>query len=136
MTAFLTTAERDQFDLMLEKVLAELPASARELLDEAPLLVEDQPSEELTAQLGVAGPAEICGPFSRIPLAERSALERPAANEVVIYRLGIFRHAGGGQAVPSDELLQTEIRNRLLHELGHHFGLSEAELRRFGYDLT
>jgi predicted Zn-dependent protease with MMP-like domain len=136
--------ERDRFDALLERVLATLPPRLHELLEEAPLIVEDGPSRELLEEIGM-GDAEgeiLCGLHSGTPLTERSVSHGHDHPETIhLFRAGIIEMAGGwepwvtddGEEVGGEERVQEEIRITLLHEIGHHFGLEEEDLEELGY---
>ena len=69
----MNAGERERFDALLEEVLAGLPARLHHLLEEAPLIVEDRPSAELMAELGIDEEEDLlCGLHSGTPLTERS----------------------------------------------------------------
>ncbi len=125
--------QRRRFDTLLEEELERLPPALAELLEEAPLVVDDRPEPELLADLGMDGePEALCGLHSGIPLTERS-VEEPWAMEVIhLFRMGIIAEAGGEDATEED--LRREIRVTLLHEIGHHFGLDEDDLAELGFD--
>lgn len=124
-------ALRDRFDSLLENVLEELPGFVRTQLDEVPVIVEDEPSEEILEEMGLPGgePSDLCGLHSGIPLTERTP-SAPSAqgSSILIFRGPILRLADG-----SEEALAEEIRITLLHEIGHHFGFSEEDLEEMGY---
>lgn len=136
----MNVAERDRFDALLESVLDALPAQYRRLLDEAPLVVEDEPSAELLAQLGFPAGDDLCGLHEGLARTERS-IEMPSLPDVItLFRRGIIDQAGGWettgcQAEPrgGEAAVREEIRITLLHEMGHHFGLDEDDLDRLGY---
>jgi len=137
-------SERKRFDELLEQVLAELPARLHELLEEAPLIVEDRPSEQLMAELGIEDDQDIlCGLHSGTPLTERSVSDESDLPEMIhLFRDGVLEHAGGWERFQDDdgtwlggeEALLREIRITVLHEIGHHFGLEEDDLAELGYD--
>jgi len=137
-------AERKRFDDLLEQVLDELPARIRALLEEAPLIVDDEPSPELLAELGIDASEEIlCGLHSGTPLTHRSVNDGHDLPETIhIFREGVIDEAGGwdpwidddGEPAGGEARIVEEIRITLLHEIGHHFGLDEEDLTRLGYD--
>jgi len=125
---------RDYFDGQLEGVLSHLPASVHALLDRVPLHVEDQPSHEVMKELGVTSEATLCGLYTGVPLTERSVEHSGMLPDVVtIYRKGILHLAVGRDDQLSEKELQRQIRITVLHELGHHHGLSEHDLAELGY---
>lgn len=140
----MTPSERRRFDELLEEVLQSLPPRLHELLEEAPLIVEDHPSPKLLAELGVDGDDELlCGLHSGTPLTERSVHEGSELPETIhIFREGILDHAGGwerfqdedGRWLGGEQKIRQEIRITVLHEIGHHFGLDEDDLAELGYE--
>ena len=119
---------------MLEEVLAELPPQVHDLIEKVPLHVEDYPSQEVMARTGVRRRGRLCGLYTGIPLGHRSIEHSGTLPDVVtIYREGILSASADARGHVSKERLRREIRITILHELGHHHGLSEAELRELGY---
>lgn len=125
---------RDFFDLRLEKVLASLPESLLELLDEVPLCVEDYPSDEVLESFGIRDRARLCGLYTGVPLSDRSVSDPARLPDVVtIYREGIMRASEDEFGNLSESELLRQIRITVLHELGHYHGLDEDELTSLGY---
>jgi predicted Zn-dependent protease with MMP-like domain len=141
--------ERARFDELLESVLERLPPAIHELFEEVPLIVEDRPDavllEKLAADFEVpddpgeleAFAGELCGLHSGHVPTERS-VDDPAdvPEDIRIFREGIIGIAGGWEG-PVDEVnaaVAEQIRITILHEVGHHFGLDEADLEQLGYD--
>lgn len=123
-----SSRKRAEFDAILERVMKSLPAPVRALLQEVPVLVEDEPAADL---LGEGELTDLCGLHSGIPLSERSVFEAGASAppSIHLFRGPILRLAAGSRAA-----LERQIRITLLHEIGHHHGLSEDVLRKLGYD--
>ena len=125
---------REYFDEQLEIVLGELPTRVHELLDVVPLVVEDHPSREVMRRLRVRRRDWLCGLYTGIPLTERSVQHSGVLSDVVtIYREGIVALALDRQGQIDEDELRKQIRVTVLHELGHHHGLSEKELQELGY---
>ncbi|MFV1966232.1 MAG: metallopeptidase family protein [Pirellulaceae bacterium] len=125
---------RDLFDQHLESVLGQLPERVDQLLDEVPLVVEDHPSREIMQKMGVRRRDRLCGLYTGIPLTQRSVEHSGVLPDVIhIYREGILSLALDRQGRISEEELKRQIRITVLHEVGHHHGLDEDELRELGY---
>jgi predicted Zn-dependent protease with MMP-like domain len=136
-------AERERFDRLLERVLESLPPRVRELLEEAPLIVDDRPSDQLMKELGINPEDELlCGLHSGTPLTHRSVERGHDLPETIhLFREGIVDEAGGwerwtdeeGEQWGGEDRVLVEICITLLHEIGHHFGLDEEDLAKLGY---
>lgn len=141
--ARLTAAQRDRFDRLLEAELDALPPQVRQWLDEVPVIVEDEPGDQLLDELGFteedqdADPDasdDLLGLHTGIPLTERSVEDRPdVPDHIMLFRRPIY-DAAGGIGRPDMRELRRQIHITLLHEIGHHFGLDEDDLARLGYD--
>jgi predicted Zn-dependent protease with MMP-like domain len=125
---------RCRFDEQLERVLEELPPAVHELIEQVPLHVEDHPSRRLMAKMGVRHREQLCGLYTGIPLTDRSVQHSGTLPDVVtIYREGILAAARDARGRVRADRLRREIRTTVLHELAHHHGLDEEELRELGY---
>lgn len=134
--------ERERFDTLLQRVVDDLPAELREMMEETPIVVEDHPSPSLLKELEMDPEEDVlCGLHSGIPLTEKSVSHPDLPDVVTLFREGIVEEAGGWEeSIDDDDVhhggersVLREIRITLLHEMGHHFGLSEADLERLGY---
>jgi predicted Zn-dependent protease with MMP-like domain len=125
---------RQRFDEQLESVLRRLPPLIHELIEKVPLHVEDYPSEDVMERMGVQYIDDLCGLYTGIPLGEKSVTHSGTLPDVVtIYREGILTAAADGRGRITAERLRKEIRITILHELAHHHGLTEDDLRKLGY---
>lgn len=125
---------RAVFDPELERVLKDLPDQARKLLDDVPLVVEDYPSRDVMRRTGVRRRSALCGLYTGVPLIHRSIEHSGIPSDVIhIYREGILSQAISRRGEIDAAELRRQIRLTILHELGHHHGLTEKELRDLGY---
>jgi predicted Zn-dependent protease with MMP-like domain len=125
---------REYFDNHLEKVLAVLPSAAVRLLDEVPLVVEDHPAREVMQKLGVRYRGQLCGLYTGIPLNRRSIGHSGILSDVIhLFREGVLGLATDRYGRIYEAELRKQIRITILHELGHHHGLTEEELVELGY---
>jgi predicted Zn-dependent protease with MMP-like domain len=125
---------RRRFDEQFEAVLQQMPPMIHELIERVPLHVEDYPSEEVMEQTGVEYIDDLCGLYTGIPIGEKSVMHSGTVPDVVtIYREGILSASADRRGRISSERLREQIRITVLHEIGHHHGLSEADLGKLGY---
>jgi predicted Zn-dependent protease with MMP-like domain/predicted Zn-dependent protease len=118
------TISEDELERIATEALHELPATAREKLENVPILIDDIPSEELVAEgfdprtLGV-----IEGPT----LADGDAVPTTATH-IRLFKKNLERIAND-----LDELAE-EVRITVLHETAHYFGLEDEDLEKIGLD--
>lgn len=140
----MSSAERDRFDELLAEAIEQLPEHVAGLLEEVPVIVDDEPDDALARSLAREWgeedsgewrdrlAAELCGLHTGVMLTERSVEAPPTTPEDIrLFRRGILAQAGGDGA--DDDALFEEIWITLVHEIGHHFGLDEDDLDRLGY---
>jgi predicted Zn-dependent protease with MMP-like domain len=125
---------RKMFDEQLEMVLPDLPQQVQDFMQNVPLVVEDYPSPEVMRRMRVGHRSALCGLYTGIPLIKRSVDHWGVPSDVIhIYRLGILSQARNASGKIDDEDLRKQIRFTILHEYGHHVGLTERDLRQLGY---
>ena len=126
---------REFFDQQLDAVLARLPLQVHELLEAVPLCVEDYPSRKIRREMHVRRRDELCGLYTGTPITERSVEDSGLLPDMVhLFREGVLALARDDDGRIDETELRKQIRITILHELGHHHGLSEDDLRRYGYE--
>jgi predicted Zn-dependent protease with MMP-like domain len=116
----------EKLEQLAEAALEELPESARKLLANVPIVVEDYPSAELVAE-GV-DPRSL-GLFAGTPFPEQPNLGAPPSlQQILLFRRNLEREA------IDDNDFEEQIRITLLHETGHFFGMEESDLEDVGLD--
>jgi predicted Zn-dependent protease with MMP-like domain len=114
---------RRQFERLVAEAMDRLPSEHAELLDNVAVVVEEEPSPEVLEELGIdAEEEELFGLYDGVPLTEREVGSVTLPDRVVLYRGPILRSCRSRR-----EVLR-EIRDTLVHEIGHHFGLSDEEM--------
>ena len=99
-----------EFEALVGEALDALPEQFLELLENVVVVVEEEPSEE---DLDLTGEDEILGIFR---------VEPPLPDQVAIFRQPILRLASNKREAVK------EIRDTVIHELGHYFGLDDHEM--------
>jgi predicted Zn-dependent protease with MMP-like domain len=121
--------EREHFIQLVEEVLESLPTEFRERIHNLAVLVEDKPKQRrrppgLAGQIGPTKPRRLLlGVFQGVPATQKSVFDLcPGPNRIVLYQKHI-------EAVCSNEAeIRHEVRQTVLHELGHYFGMDESQL--------
>lgn len=105
---------------------AELPASFRALCEGLVIRVADFPEDEVLDELGLQSEFDLLGLFQGVGLAQRSVTAPPVwPNMVWLFRRPILDYWA-----EREETLGAVVTHVLVHEIGHHFGLSDADIER------
>ena len=130
----MNSSARARFDEQLDWVLERLPPMVHELIERVPLHVEDYPSNEVMDRMHIKYLDDLCGLYTGIPIGEKSVTHSGTLPDVVtIYREGILSAAADAHGQIRTDRLREQIRITILHELAHHHGLTEDDLRKLGY---
>jgi predicted Zn-dependent protease with MMP-like domain len=113
---------------LVEQALAELPEPFAGFLEEVPVEIKDRPSRKQLRSVGLEDDELLLGLYVGRPQTERSVLDGPVHPDVIY----IFQEDVELACDTKDQLL-TEVRTTILHEIGHHFGMSEDDLDNLGY---
>ena len=110
-----------RFARLVARALDELPAEFREQMRNIEIVVEDEPSSEQ-----VRGDGELLGLYEGVPLTDRGAMEPYLPDRISIFRGPIER-------ISASPRRQAEIvRDTVVHEIAHHFGISDKRLGELG----
>ena len=127
MTNFrtLTAPDLTAFEDMAEESCARRPDKFRELCEGLVILIEDFPAEDVLEEMECETPFDILGLFQGTGLAQAGAVPETGQipNAVWLYRRPILDYWA-----EHEETLGHVITHVLVHEIGHHFGLSDAEM--------
>lgn len=114
----------DQMAEMAERAFAALPEGFRRLAGEVVFRVDDFPSDDILDELGIEDPFGLTGLYSGVSLADRSVLSAPEPSRVFLYRRPILDEWAENGEVTLEEL----VTHVLVHEIGHHFGLTDGDI--------
>jgi predicted Zn-dependent protease with MMP-like domain len=119
---------RAEFAELVELALAELPPQFAKFLEEVPVEIVDRPSAGQLSRLHLGKGKLLLGLYQGRPRTRRSVEDSGAMPDVIyIFQDSIL-------AVSQDrEAVAQQVRKTVLHEIGHHFGLSEDDLEELGY---
>jgi predicted Zn-dependent protease with MMP-like domain len=117
----------DDFAALADQAYAALPDEFRKMVGDVVFQVADFADEEVLEELGIEDGFELTGLYQGVSLAQRSLFDAaPAAAMVFLYRRPILDE----WAERGDLSLGDLIGHVLVHEIGHHFGLSDDDIDR------
>ncbi|WP_374656162.1 metallopeptidase family protein [Dongia sp.] len=112
-----------EIEEMGRRILAALPPEFMVRCANVALRVEEFADEETLADMDIDDPFELAGLYRGVPLTERGADDPTGLDIVFLYRRPIL-----DWWAEEDATLEQLIRHLVIHEIGHHFGYSDAEM--------
>lgn len=114
----------------IEKIAADayekIPEILRTRVDGVKIQVKEFPSEEVIRNLGLETPFDLLGLYQGVPIGDHSLQDvRHDIDMIFLYRRSLLDYW-----VESGERLEVVVRHVLIHEIGHHFGFSDADMER------
>jgi predicted Zn-dependent protease with MMP-like domain len=117
----------DDFAEIAEAALAEIPEDFKRHIDGVALRIDDWPDQGTLRQMRIRHPLGLLGLYRGLPIGFKQAgAVVQHVDMIFLYREPILAHwraRGGGN-------LQDMIKHVLVHEIGHHFGLSDDDMER------
>ncbi|CAH1657348.1 Acetylglutamate kinase [Chelatococcus asaccharovorans] len=112
-------------EVLADRALAQLPETFRELCRGVVLTIEDFPDDETTEEMQLESPFDLLGLFRGHGLVQQGAgpLSGQMPNMVFLYRRPILDYWA-----EHEETLGAIVTHVLVHEIGHHFGLSDEDI--------
>jgi predicted Zn-dependent protease with MMP-like domain len=115
----------DDIEALARAAVERLPDTFRRFLDGVRLEVQDFPDDEVMRDMGLDSPFDILGLYQGHSIAKSVDLSGNLPDTVFLYRRPILDEwADGGDS------LEALVAHVLVHEVGHHFGLSDEDMDR------
>ena len=121
----LTAPSLSDFEVLADQAFRGLPGKFRELCGQIVIRVEDFPSDEVLDDMEAETPFDLLGLFQGVGLAQDGAVPETGRmpNMVFLYRRPMLDYWA-----EHEETLGAIVTHVLVHEIGHHFGLSDADM--------
>jgi predicted Zn-dependent protease with MMP-like domain len=117
--------DREDFETLVREALDELPDEFAEKLENVAVVVEDEPDPGVLRELGFDPHElddELFGLYTGTPLSDRGVEYTGIPDKIDIYMGPILR------ACLTRREVVREVKETVIHELGHHFGLEDEEM--------
>jgi predicted Zn-dependent protease with MMP-like domain len=115
-----------EIEALAARGLAMLPRRFKRHLGPVVIRVEEFPDAETEAAMGLDSPFDLLGLYRGVALPLKSVSDpRPALDMIFLYRRPILDYW-----CDTGEDLAEIVRHVLIHEIGHHFGFSDADMER------
>jgi len=120
---------RDKFARLVEAGLQLVPAGFRDYLENVTVEIQDEPADDLRAEMELADDETLFGVYLGTPLPERGEQEPLYPDRIVIFRLPLLDEFGD-----DPDQLRHQIARTVIHEIAHHFGIDEDRLTDLGWE--
>ncbi len=117
---------KEEFEKIISKALEVFPDYFRKKMKNVAIVVQDEPDEFQKQQLGYSSGNCILGLYEGVPQIKRYNYNKVAPDKITFFQNNIERMA-------NHDLLNIKqlIKEILWHEIGHHFGMTEEEIRKY-----
>lgn len=119
------TNDQDEFEKLVAAAVAEVPEPFASHLDTVAIVIDEVATP---AQLAATGARGLFGLYEGVPRTAFAADQAPVASKITIFRRPL-------EAYHRDPAsLAQAVRDTVLHEIAHHFGISDARLRELSQE--
>ena len=119
---------KKEFETLVQSAISDLPHPFAEFLEEVPIEIHTRPSVKLLRELGMGDDELLMGLYRGVDRTHRSVEDSGRLPDVIY----VFQESIERICRDRKQLVE-EVRKTVLHEIGHHFGMSEEDLDEIGY---
>lgn len=118
----------EEFQQLMEQAMESIPKKFKERMDNIAFLVEQYPSPSDLSRLGMTNGRQLLGLYSGIPYTHRNTwYAGTMPDRIILFQKNI-------EAIcRTNEELNAKIREVVIHEIAHYFGMTDKEIREAGY---
>lgn len=118
----------EQFDDLVGEIVDGLPPEFQERLWNVAVLVREEPTEEQLRSVGCPPGETLLGLYTGVPMTERGSWQSGSLPDTILIFRGPIERACGGDP----HCVARQVRETVLHEIAHYFGITDARLRELG----
>ena len=114
-----------EFEELISEVVNNLPENFKKKMENIAIVIEDLPSRELLVEMKIKSPYSLLGLYRGVPYPRRGIWYRNVLpDKIIIFKKPIEVRCR------NREDIKESVRRVVIHEIGHYFGLNEADLRK------
>ena len=116
----------EQFESLVYQAIKKLPQRFKSKLDNVDIVIQNFPNRHQLLSLNLSHPFSLFGIYQGIPITRRTsnyAFVPP--DKITLFKKPIEYF------FKTPEAIKTKIESVILHEIGHHFGISEQRMKNF-----
>ena len=115
--------EEEKFRELVGQALDSFPLEFAKRLNNVAVVVEDRPAPSQLRKLRLPSWALLFGLYEGVPQTKRGSYFGVLPDKITIFKNSIERVSR------SEEEIRAQVRATVIHEIGHHFGLSDEQLK-------
>jgi predicted Zn-dependent protease with MMP-like domain len=119
--------KRSRFERLVAEALDSLPPEFHQKMQNVDVVIKDWPSREEVRRAGLSSGETLFGLYEGIPLTKRTT----RYGQVLPDKISIYQGPIEASCRTAEEV-RDRVRQVVMHELGHHFGISDERLRELG----
>jgi len=116
--------DADRIEALARAAIARLPDAFRQHLGDVVLRIEEIAEDDVLAELGIEDPFELTGLYTGRPVGDKSISDFGTMPDMI----HLYRRALLDEWIETGVSLEALVSHVLIHEVGHHFGLSDADM--------
>ena len=126
MRPFGPSPSADEIEAIARRALEALPQPFASHLTDVVLQVEEFAGDEILRSMGIDDPFDLTGLYEGLPLNHKSVdISGTLPDRILLFRRPILDEWAAGE-----DSLERLVAHILIHEAGHHFGLSDADMHK------
>ena len=115
--------DEKRFRQLVKEAMNSLPPEFAKKLDNVAVVIEDSPTKEKLRRLKLPSWTLLFGLYEGVPQTKRGYYSGTLPDKITIYKNPIERVA------ETEKEIKAQVRATFVHEIGHHFGLSDEQLK-------
>ncbi len=122
--------EQEDFEQLAQEAFDGLPEELQDRVENLHIVVEDVPGEEVVRRMKLSSREALLGLYEGVPLTHRGVhygMWPVVPDKITLYKRNIEREARTVGAI------RLKIREVLIHEIAHHYGMNEDQIRKAGF---
>ncbi len=116
--------DADRIEAIARATIAKLPAEFARHLGDVVLKIEDFADDDILAEMGIENPFELTGLYTGLPVGSKSVDHSGTMPDMI----HLYRRAILDEWADSGVTLEALVAHIVIHEIGHHFGLSDEDM--------
>ncbi len=115
-----------EIELIAERAYQRIPERLRKMVEAVVIRIEEFPDDEIIEEMALDTEYDLLGLYAGVALDEKSLADTPQNVDMIF----LYRRPMLDYWAETGDTLEDVVRHVLIHEIGHHFGLSDEEMER------